>query len=115
MSKTCDNCTNPGVCCQAFFLSDDDKGAFTLDDDRSKVQQRLAENNLPFSIIGKSSGKWVRGCNQLGKDGRCKIYSTRPDLCRSYRPGTGGLCCMSKKFSPLLNEFRVAKIIENRY
>lgn len=50
----------------------------------------------------KGKHGWVIWCKNLGRDGRCTDYANRPDLCRSFEPGSDRLCCLhpdSKDFT----------------
>ena len=96
MSK-CSVCPDPGICCRKFIVESDLPWAYTAIETKKTVIKRLKDLKLPFKPIKKGKRRWVLGCTKL-KDGKCTIYSDRPKLCRGYRPGTGRLCCLSKKY-----------------
>ena len=98
MSNTCDNCKNPGCCCKAFLLKNSELSAFSAIESKGETLQRLKLAKLPFKPIRKGKQFWVFTCTKI-KKGKCEIYNNRPKLCKTYRPGTGNLCCMSKKYN----------------
>jgi Fe-S-cluster containining protein len=105
---SCDRCIDPGMCCRSFPLSH----YFDFGVTPAKIMKWLAQNGLamfrPLRRIHvwcsdhtgasgkKESGKWVEQwsfrCTALGEDGRCTIYDSRPDLCRTYEPGCDMMC-----------------------
>lgn len=97
MSANCDTCRSPGICCRGFVLS---MGYFRENDWREQVQAKLDQHGLPFipvrvlprGYIEEGAVIPVFDCPLLGADGRCSDYDQRPDLCRTFEPGSDGLC-----------------------
>lgn len=53
----------------------------------------MLSHGLPFVPAHQDeSGMWWYSCTQLGRDGRCRSYEDRPQLCRVFEPGEDPLC-----------------------
>ncbi len=119
-SILCDACGNPGRCCTGFHLRDFPADATALDVMTfcakvvhgqvretgwpvmlpARISQASLEDfehvqiGLPFMPLWRTpGGTWRFWCPEL-VDGRCSIYEHRPALCRHYKAGSDGLCCM---------------------
>lgn len=109
----CDVCPKPGNCCKDFSLFTSD-GEITYWEDTWESDSRadLDKRSMPFvgginrqfSVTDKDSPDFGRtyvslyySCSKLDDLGRCSIYETRPDLCRSFVPGSCPLCVFGKK------------------
>jgi Fe-S-cluster containining protein len=106
----CTWCPMPGSCCKKFTLTSKSKEcygsnfSFWKGSAQQDAQKELDRRGLPFIPAGISvEGNTRRGhrfvqleydCPHLQADGRCGIYATRPDVCRSFIPGTNDLCCV---------------------
>ncbi len=98
----CDRCYSPGHCCRRFTPNE---GGFEkvhkVSEGEQAVVEWLAKHHLPFdplkirdtsdSAVGKVAA-WYYRCPHLGPEGRCGIYESRPDLCRSFEPQSDELC-----------------------
>lgn len=94
----CDLCIDPGACCRAFPLNH----YFELGATLEAIRKLLVEKNLAmfrplrryreWSSDGKWWEQWLFRCTKLKPNGRCGIYDTRPNLCRTYEPGCDGMC-----------------------
>ena len=101
----CLKCKDPGHCCREFYLVDREFPNFcTIKESKKKVIARVKELGLPFRVVKKGINKWIFGCTKLSKKGLCKIHPTRPDLCRSYKAGTGLLCVHSKEYGECIKQ-----------
>lgn len=99
MSEACDNCKEPGFCCKEFQLNGLQPWGYTAIETKKQVMARLKKNKLTiFKPIKKGKWYWFFKCTKLDKNGRCTIYKDRPDLCKSFVPGTGLLCSESKSY-----------------
>jgi Fe-S-cluster containining protein len=96
----CDTCRNPGRCCTGFHLTTRaDTPNTYLDalilmatiDHADGTWLRGRALGLPFMPLVKRSGAWLYWCPLL-KDGRCSDYENRPQLCRTFEPGSDTLC-----------------------
>jgi Fe-S-cluster containining protein len=110
----CDGCPQPGNCCKQLRLFTPE-GALTVW--KGGALAAMARHNLPFQPLelisetvvttpgdpdfGRTYQEWFWSCPKLGADGRCTIYSRRPDLCRSYKPATDFLCVFHSYGSPV--------------
>lgn len=76
---------------------------------RKAAAEMVAELSLPFvplrlaedpniTIDGVKMVQAIFRCTKLGADGRCTIYETRPQLCRTYEAGSDPLCVEHKAF-----------------
>ncbi len=93
----CDACPEPGKCCRSFQLNID----FPEGTDRAAVLERVRGEGLPFepsrpSNYAEEEGveRWIFSCPRLLPSGRCGDYGDRPDPCRTYEPGSNGLCVL---------------------
>jgi Fe-S-cluster containining protein len=97
----CDTCHSPGHCCKDFVLIH--LGTFWEASWVEDARAKMIEHDLPFIPSrfihadnpepGHAPYGDVRfSCPRLGDDGRCTIYESRPQLCRSYEPATDALC-----------------------
>lgn len=86
--QTCDNCPDPGVCCERFFLIGCG-GAIHFDpatygEGAETPERFLARYALPFRFLRLlDNGAAVFTC-PLIVDGRCSDYENRPALCRVF-------------------------------
>lgn len=104
----CDKCFSPGACCKRLSLSTGG-GVILVWDDEDPVEQlkdRMYEPEpgrpMPFVPLegmnsfqdpdGRSYSSYWWKCTQLLPNGRCGVYENRPELCRSFEPGSGHLC-----------------------
>ena len=95
----CNKCKDKGYCCRNFIIQSHEPWAYTAIENKNKVIKRLKESNLSFFIpVKKGKRYWVFSCSKITDEGKCSVYKSRPNLCREYRPATGDLCVMSKKF-----------------
>lgn len=103
----CNKCIKPGSCCNNFVLSGHGFGTEYESEWREVGAKRVERFGLPFipirfeqsatSLKDTDVPPWglIRySCSKVTEDGRCSIYSTRPQLCRSYKAGSDGLCVM---------------------
>jgi len=96
----CDKCYDPGRCCKRLHLTfDREKTNDWIDQQPDTKQGREALLQwmgsgapLPFIPADKVDGTWYWTCPQVDKNGRCRIYETRPQLCRDFEPASDGLC-----------------------
>lgn len=103
----CDSCFAPGACCKGFVLrdSDGDPATFWVADGIKAPSDWLASGDHPLPFVpmrasevftdpdtGHDYQSWLYECTKVTRDGRCSIYDTRPQLCRSFEPASGGLC-----------------------
>ncbi len=101
----CDRCWAPGACCRNMMLYHvDGVDLFQRpgEDAATLLPSRLAEARLPFDPLapgmlhrspdGEPVLIWMFACRELGPDGRCGIYASRPAICRTYEPASDGLC-----------------------
>jgi Fe-S-cluster containining protein len=92
------DCLACGACCYSneVVLGKDDVRRF----ERAGRPELAA---MPYAR--RKNGKLVlrlatdRGCVQLGVDNRCNIYGIRPDMCRTFPPGSE--CCLSSRAEDL--------------
>lgn len=108
----CATCRDPGYCCRALMLST----VFPADMPREQVYQHNADGSSPWpggptaeptpqmrpiKIATRYASRgerkphgvtWLFSCDWLGRDGRCKNYRKRPDLCKSFKPKSDRLC-----------------------
>lgn len=113
MMSMCNWCPEPGHCCKKFQLSAPGNGEYGTnfsfwkgDRDgtlaRRDAEAELERRGVPF-VIHSVDEEWrtERGhhfvrfyfcCPELLPSGRCGIYEERPDLCRSFIPGSDDLC-----------------------
>ncbi len=97
MTSPCDTCPEPGACCCRFQLNLD----FPVDADAEAVLEQVRKEGFPFEPIEPSryvgeegTQRWVFNCPRLLPGGRCGDYGDRPDPCRTYEPGSNGLCVL---------------------
>ncbi len=78
----CDTCG--GACCRFVVVA---IGELTAD------QRRWAEMRGPVDFAYKGAFLWRLpvACQNLAEDGMCRIYASRPDVCREFEVG-GELC-----------------------
>jgi Fe-S-cluster containining protein len=92
-------CLRCGNCCHV------DMRAYVTETDlfrwgqegRRDIMSRVLGDDIIWSgdRMISSSGKKVKNCIYLGRDGTtffCDIYETRPLVCRNYIPGSSELC-----------------------
>lgn len=112
----CDQCAVPGMCCREIRLST----SYIAGPEGTTALEALAwlaacvpsegELGLPFlplrrelHPLGIPLGwtdcpvvhEWVFSCPILAPDGRCGDYENRPNLCRTFEPGTDEPCAMT--------------------
>ncbi len=110
-SSICDKCLKPGSCCKGIFLNND---RIAFDKDGSEWNQAhnfmanvtnshaVGENkSMPFYPVqsfNKKDGKvyFMWACKNIGDNGRCMDYESRPNTCRLYEPMMDGLCTMAQ-------------------
>ena len=98
----CLKCKDPGACCRRFYVIDPAiPWAFTVKENKKTILKKLKDYKLPFIPFEKNKIRWIFRCNKLSDKGRCRIYSSRPDLCKKYKAGTGFLCVHSKEYKPV--------------
>lgn len=103
----CNKCIKPGSCCNNFVLSGHGFGTEYESEWQEVGAKRVERFGLPFipirfeqsatSLKDTDVPPWgmIRySCSKVTEDGRCSIYATRPQLCRSYKAGSDGLCVM---------------------
>ena len=100
----CDSCRDPGACCREFMLSRKFRPGTPIEEvakltrEGSDGWERLPF--VPLHEVGQDPEKkdedeyvnWTFNCPKLGKDGRCTIYESRPEVCRNYEPKSTILC-----------------------
>lgn len=104
----CSVCAKPGSCCSDFglFASDGSLAAtFWKTSWREDAADFLAERGLPYTPdriasehVADDGEIYVAvgyRCAHLLPNGLCGIYATRPDICRTFTPGTNKLCVMT--------------------
>lgn len=116
----CDKCYNPGHCCSEIWLNKTgttELVTFWLDKD---INAQIAAYDLPFeatdrmikyvdSETGREYAAIALNCPKLGKDGRCTIYETRPQLCRDFPPDPeGSPLCVHYSGAEMFNEAKDA-------
>lgn len=92
----CDRCYAPGQCCKSLAVS----GGGWAQQTRATYLDALAfvrRHDLPFNPTVPEATEpghwfWRFSCPKLGDDGRCTIYDTRPQICRSFQPQSDELC-----------------------
>jgi Fe-S-cluster containining protein len=84
----CDACG--GACCRFVVVA---VGAMNAD------QRRWAEMRGPVDFAHKGAFLWRLpvACPNLARDGRCRIYASRPDVCRDFEAG-GELCKKAREY-----------------
>lgn len=115
VAETCESCPNPGVCCRDFGLTGSGgEVRFYREIPGSAVSEADLEiaalaAGLPFRpnrrrfIATDQVGEfeiWTWRCPHVTRDGRCAIYETRPEVCRSYRPGVDAMCALHPEHVP---------------
>lgn len=101
----CDQCYAPGACCRGFSLSGVDGGkTYWIDAGLEGVLEQLRAAGLPDFTPTVEVDRWVDeesgreyayfkfACRALMPDGRCGNYENRPELCRTYEPGSDPIC-----------------------
>ncbi len=89
----CDKCFHPGACCKNFRLTLESGNSFAAGMLKGEAKAAAEWRNLPFLPSRRGSdGRWKWKCSELGADGRCNIYESRPGVCRAYIPASDGLC-----------------------
>ena len=104
----CDRCFAPGQCCRDLTLHRFSGHVVTTWADADPADQ-LADMIGPHWFVpietaaewtvpegDEDAGRTYRshrwGCRALGPDGRCTVYSERPELCRTFEAGSDPLC-----------------------
>lgn len=83
-SILCEHC--PAACCRHIALPlDKPVGKRDYDDIRWYI---MHENVSIFVEEGDWYVQFQTRCRNLGADNLCRIYETRPDICREYEPGS---------------------------
>jgi len=76
----CDHCS--GKCCRYFTVKIETPSGW---DDYDAIRWYLAHGR---TLVHVEKGTWflvvMTRCNYLGKGDRCKIYLSRPKICREY-------------------------------
>jgi Fe-S-cluster containining protein len=75
------DCPSIGACCKVFYVSGPSN--------KDELVQRIAEDT-PFTVLEEMEDlpQLVVTCGNLCLDGLCQDYANRPELCRSFQPGT---------------------------
>ena len=82
-SVLCEHCT--AACCRYLAIEiDEPKSARDFDDIRWYV---MHEGISVFVEDGDWYIQIQTRCKNLGDDNRCRIYDSRPEICREYEPG----------------------------
>lgn len=83
----CDGCK--GACCRGVAIQ---VGNMTVD-------QLAWMNTRGEAHMTPTGGMWrIRSrCEHLSWRGRCRIYATRPEVCREFAPGSGR-CRAAREF-----------------
>jgi len=119
----CDRCRDPGACCRRFPLSVWfwDHMPITQQWHEMRERQGLWQGRpIPFVPIEpdrrwpdrRKAGmsQWLFRCEALGSDGRCTIYSVRPDApCKLYLPAEDQMCAMFSTPEVILERYRRRK------
>ncbi len=101
----CTICPKPGFCCTGLVLSNV-SGTLWFKKDSWKIEAKKflescgLEMFEPYGVVGESASGMVAPSfrfNKLTSEGRCGIYSSRPQLCRDYEPMSDHLCCFVKE------------------
>ncbi|MBW2968848.1 YkgJ family cysteine cluster protein [Candidatus Woesearchaeota archaeon] len=78
---TCEECG--AKCCRYIAVEMDEPDCL---DDWDKIKWLLMHEGV--SVYLDNDGDWIvevtTKCKNLGDDNKCKIYDTRPDLCRDH-------------------------------
>lgn len=101
----CSICPDPGHCCRNF----DSTLVYWDDAAPQEVKQYMdfiAGEPMPWIPLGpgpkkymqkgRSCSHWKFDCPHLDENGRCSIYSKRPNACRTLVPGTVDVCVFDK-------------------
>lgn len=98
------HCPDLGKCCREFQLSINGKPVRYIHGDEPNfpaVMKKLKEDGLPFHIklYNVETYDLLFTCPELGEDGKCKIYESRPAFCRNFEPKSDKvLCCLKPSF-----------------
>jgi len=96
---TCRRC---GKCCLVDFIAyvtPEDIERWHLEDrkDILTVIEREHAVWMGDHLISSQDGHYLHGCPFLSWEGEhssCEIYSTRPRVCRQYKPGSSEICSL---------------------
>ena len=83
------DCTDCGACCQCFpiFASEDDAAKEPkIQEEGIRVDNFLRKSNLVAYRIYPLP--FLETCAFLKEDKLCRIYDTRPEVCRKFQPGS---------------------------
>src|SRR5215471_6667181 len=101
----CSICPDPGHCCRNFNST-----LVYWDDAEPEEVKRymdfiagepmpwvpLGPGDQKFEQQGRTFSHWRFDCPKLDADGRCTIYATRPQACRSLIPRSVDVCVFQK-------------------
>lgn len=104
----CDQCYSPGACCKTIqFIKNDEWLTHWVDDPlwnvRDEPYTQMTDGETPSVLAsfrepllsdetGRQYGYAEFVCTKLLPNGRCGIYQDRPQLCKSFEPGSTELC-----------------------
>ncbi|MEI8361126.1 MAG: YkgJ family cysteine cluster protein [bacterium] len=106
------DCPDIGHCCREFALTHagDTVGynqPYLLTKDLNKIMEY---RGWPF-LAKRYDGVlecWLFHCPELGSNGLCTRYETRPSVCRSFKPGScKRLCCVRPTLAEQLKRFMI--------
>ena len=87
--KRVGSCNNCGKCCRHVYLRDGGKLVKSFEQCLALIEKDSRFNQ--FVAKGKNEfGELYFGCKNVALNNKCKVYRTRPMLCRSY-PDVGML------------------------
>ena len=98
----CAVCPIPGHCCKKFPIWGQGELQFAKDTWKEEATDFMQSKGLPFlplEVRRESSLDKVNvlfWCPKLTAEGKCSIYSTRPNTCRIFVPGSDPLCCFGR-------------------
>ena len=114
----CSICPEPGRCCRKFCLNHENDGrwealTFFRDSWREDAAEHARQQGHPFAPLeiiehdpildteGRERVMVWWTCPKLTPEGRCGTYADRPRLCRTFVPGTNGLCAFGDLSAPI--------------
>ena len=82
------DCTACGACCRCFpvFASNEDaEREVSIKTDTKHMETHMQSEGKAYRLFPLP---FLEGCAFLGKDQLCKVYETRPDVCRRFEKGS---------------------------
>lgn len=82
------DCTQCGACCQCFPIFATRKDAEReplVKTETRHVEDRFKKTDRSYQLYPLP---FLEACAFLKEDKLCRIYETRPDVCRSFEPGS---------------------------